>query len=155
MHKLEAGKSDVNSTIDDLSKVFFDKSFKLHGKTFSIKPKNNVKKKSVWFDSNCKHAKNYFYCDKRAFKAVLSDENRARCLENIILILRGRQEETFVILKQNKLSNLSKRYARQFWKYINKFKNKSKADSSDYSIHEYVEYFKSLSILNQSDSVIR
>jgi hypothetical protein len=39
IHKLEAKGSDVNSSIDDLSKVIFDISFKLHCKTFKIKLK--------------------------------------------------------------------------------------------------------------------
>jgi hypothetical protein len=40
IQKLKAKESDhVNSSIDDLSKVIFDISFKQHGKTFSLKPK--------------------------------------------------------------------------------------------------------------------
>jgi hypothetical protein len=39
-------------------------------------------KKSLWFDSNCKHAKHSFYCDKRAFKAVPSDDIKARFLHS-------------------------------------------------------------------------
>jgi hypothetical protein len=40
----------------------------MHGKTLSSKPKNNVQKKSVWFDSTCKHAKNLIIVTKELLK---------------------------------------------------------------------------------------
>ena len=51
----------------------------------------------------------------------------------------------FQSIEKSSLALLSKNNPRKFWKYINKYKNKSNSTSNNIDIEDFVQHFKSTS----------
>ena len=67
------GSMQLDDCIDNLSNIVYEISFKFHGKSFFKHSKPKKRKKSEWFDSGCKLAKDTFYKYKRMFKLEPTD----------------------------------------------------------------------------------
>ena len=144
--KLISGEIDIDSCLKNLSNVIYDISFKSFGRSVSNKPK--VKKpKSPWFDVNCRDAKNEFIKNKRLFKSNNTVENKTNFLLSRSIYAKTKRQAKFKFYskEKNKLSDMSKKCPRKFWKYIKKFKNKSSRSINDVGLDEFVQYFSSVS----------
>ena len=79
------GGINVNTCIEDFSKLVFDISYAVNGRTVSstnsVKSSRKVKT-SPWFDDECKSCKNDFYKRKRAYKETPDDNNKILFLDS-------------------------------------------------------------------------
>ena len=119
-------------TIDDgvvmFSNAIYESSFQLFGKTFNKNKKSKSKNKSKvdWFDETCKQAKATFLNSKRNLKQNTTEENKIIFLQNraVFINIKRRAKIKYLSNEKKKLSELSKKAPRKFWKIINKYKKK-------------------------------
>jgi hypothetical protein len=122
----------------------------VHGKIVNpVNNNNNYKdkkrnKRSCWFDNNCREGKKQFYLKKREYKENPSNENRINFLNarSDYCKTKCNAKRKYSYKEKTTLSVLSKTNPRKFWKYVNKYKNKSYSSSNDISMQEFVDYFK-------------
>ena len=65
---LDNNDLSINEKIETLSKIMADTSFEVFGKTIKSPPssfENNYRKKSPWFNDDCKNAKKVFFKSKK------------------------------------------------------------------------------------------
>ena len=118
----------------------------MHGKTFTVKKNTPTKKKSSWFNSDCKLAKDNFYRCKRLLSSVQDDNNRILFLQdrNEYCHAKRKAKNAYYIKERNSLRDLSKLNSRKFWKFIKKYKQK-KTNVNDVNIDTFVNHFKNMS----------
>ena len=144
--KLTSGEHDVNACIDSFSNTIYDLSFNSFGKHFFPNKRNKVKK-SPWFDSNCKKAKADFLKAKRLFNSNKIDVNKLNfllCRSNFAKIKRHARL-VYYSKEKSKLNTMSKYSPRKFWKYINKFKQKSSISNNGITMDDFVRHFTNIS----------
>ena len=101
--------------------------------------------KAEWFDNSCRNAKTNFMNAKRNFDVNPTHENRAvfvneRCKYSKI---KRRCKRNFYDNEKEKISEMSKKSPRKFWKYIKRYRKKDAGDT-DVSLDEFYDYFKGL-----------
>lgn len=64
--KLLSGENDIDCSINSLSQMIYDISYKCYGKTFRQNNQNN-NKKAPWFNQDCRNAKSDFLIKKKKF----------------------------------------------------------------------------------------
>lgn len=142
INKLMTGEFDIDRCVDDFSTLVYDISFKCFGKTCTTKPKRQRKRKAAWFDANCAQAKRDFLTAKRDFANHKSDSNKLKFLECRKTFSKVKRNAKFVFhnKEKDKLSSLSKKSPRSFWKYVKSF-NKANKPKSTVSLDEFVKHF--------------
>ena len=148
--KLVDEEDTLDNCIESLSQLIYDLSFHLCGKTIHIGNTNSnksVHKNTLWFNNECKQHKRNFYTHKRIFKLNPSDDNKINFLSarNGFCSAKRKARRSFYSKEKSSLALLSKNNPRKFWKYINKYKNKSNSTSNNIDIEDFVQHFKSTS----------
>ena len=105
------------------------------------------KPKSPWFDEKCRNAKKNFMKNKRSFNLNNSVENKTNFLLSRSVYAKTKRTAKFMFYskEKNKLSDMSKKSPRKFWKYIKKFTNKSGTKTSDVSLDDFVKHVSGVS----------
>ena len=143
--KLLSGEFDINECINLFSDTVYDISFSCYGKTFSKRHKR-TKRKSLWFNDECREAKSSFYKTKRAYASENSEPNKLLMLNarKYFIKVKRRAKYRFYNNEKVKLANMSKASPRKFWSYIKKFKN-TKAGCGNISLEDFKNYFENVS----------
>ena len=139
----------IDHGVDMFSNAIYESSFQLFGKTFKSNKKTTNKKKSkvAWFDETCKHAKATFLNSKRNLKLNASEENKIIFLQHraVFVNIKRQAKMRYLCNEKNKLSELSKKAPRKFWKIINKYKKKNQSLINSPTLDEFTTHFKKIS----------
>ena len=143
--KLLSGETDINECMKSFTDTVYDISYTCYGKSFTNRPKKK-KRKSLWFDEQCRNAKSVFCNMKRCFIADNSDENKLAFLNARKQFMKVKRcaKNRFYRNEKIQISNISKNSPRKFWNYIKKFKN-AKKDCNNISMDEFKNYFETIS----------
>ncbi|MCG7875093.1 MAG: reverse transcriptase family protein [Candidatus Thiodiazotropha endolucinida] len=147
--------SEIDSKVNLLTDIIYNACFSVCGKSVRIKSQGtctNEHKKAVWFNQECRDKKTAFLNAKRCFRILNSDSNRTAFLESRSDFLRTKKRAKIKYQNEqkSKLANMSKTAPKQFWKNVNKFRNKKSSASGDLTIGEFQEHFNR--IMNSSNN---
>ena len=139
---LVTGETDINHCINTLTGVIQEISFDHFGKILST-CSNRKAYKAGWFDNSCRNAKTNFMNAKRNFDVNPTHENRAvflneRCKYSKI---KRRCKRNFYDNEKEKISEMSKKSPRKFWKYVKRYRKKDAGDT-DVSLDEFYDYLR-------------
>lgn len=141
INSLSCGEIDINQCVDDFSNIVHDISSKCFGKTFSNKS-NIVKRKSTWFNNECRRSKSSFLEAKRRFLSCKTEQSKLDFLQkrNLFVKTKRRARWEFYNKEKRNLSSICKTAPRKFWKYLNKFKNRNNI-TNELDMQRFVTHF--------------
>ena len=117
---IENSEMSVNDKIINFSKYLLDNSLQVFGKTFTSQNSKcgDAKKKSSWFNENCKNAQKDFARARNTFLKYKTDANRREFAKNRTKYnrLKSKAKKLHKIKEGNKLNEFAKNQPKQFGK---------------------------------------
>jgi len=144
--QLLSGETTIDECMSELGNIIYDISASCFLKRCCPFKSNSFKKKCPWFDNDCKTAKKQFYAAKKTLYLNNCEDNKLLFLNarNHFQKIKRRAKAKYFSKEKSKLSELSKKSPRKFWKYINKFK-KSVSTTGQFSEQEMLYHFVNIS----------
>jgi hypothetical protein len=144
--KLTSAEISMDDCINAFSNIMHDVSLNCFGKKCTIN-KRVLKKKAPWFNNECREAKRIFLESKRTYNNNPTHENKENFLlkRKDFVNLKRRTKNKYNAEEKVKLSNMSRKSPRKFWKYIKKFGNKKNMTNNSLNVNDFKEYFETMS----------
>jgi len=143
----------MNNAIDNVSELIYNISFQYFGRTLPIR-KTAKQRNALWFNDSCNRAKaDYMNC-KREYQSSPNVFNKSRFLDSRSFFAKFKRgaKRKFYYKERSTLSKLSKTSPRKFWKYLNKFKRKSK-NTQNVGMQDFVNHFNNNTTTDDAGSV--
>ena len=115
--------------------------------------KDQNQKCKPWFGHECKNARKKYFLAKRIHnrrKTVANKENLIQASKSYKRTL-NKHINKYTKRKQNKLRYMAKHEPKEYWKFLNSLKRKTKADSP--SVDSFHDYFKDLYSCNTATDI--
>lgn len=148
-NKLLSNESDIDQCITDFTDSIYDVSFQHFGKRFRTNRSNKnerTKRKVPWFNEECEQAKRTFQRNRHIYKNNRNAINLGNFVtsRNAYAKIKKRAKTKYFASEKDRLSNLSKKNPKEFWKFINRHKTSQEQNNSNISIDEFAKYFASM-----------
>ncbi|XP_053379986.1 uncharacterized protein LOC128548636 [Mercenaria mercenaria] len=109
--RLLSGEYDIDQCMSEFSNLVHDISYRCFARTVNSRPKPK-KKKSPWFDEQCRRAKSNFFAAKRQYMSNRSEENKVQFLnsKHVYSAVKRKAKSVFYNKEKIKLSDMSKTF---------------------------------------------
>ena len=145
---IENSDMPINDKIIEFSNFLSEHSNYVFGKKYTARNNKATKanKHSPWFNEGCKVAQKEFASARNTFLKHKTDENRHNFVKYRTKYnrVKTKARKIYKINEGKKLSELSKRQPKKFWKKIKSFRKDNNNNNGNLKIEDLLQHFKSM-----------